>query len=189
MRLLIIAAATSLAVLTAGCNKEPAPADLNASNELNDSGTTVATSEAGPALGNADFANAIAGGGRFEIDSAALVASKATSADLKALAAMIASDHKKAGEDLKAAATASSPSFTPLASLNAKQEADLEALKAASGNFDSLYVTQQITAHQEAVQILSDYAAGGTSPQLREFASNVLPTVRGHLDKLNALPK
>ena len=46
-----------------------------------------------------------------------------------------------------------------------------------------------MAAHQEAVQILSDYAAGGTSPQLKDFAAKVLPTVQGHLDKLNALPK
>ena len=189
MRLLIIAAATSLAIVSSGCKKEPSTSDLNASNQLNETGSAAATGDAGAALGNADFANAIAGGGRFEVESADLAASKATSADLKALAAMISADHKKAGEDLKAAAGASTPSFTPLASLNAKQEADLEALKAAGSNFDSVYVSQQIAAHQEADQVLSNYSAGGTSPQLKEFATKVLPTVQGHLDKLNALPK
>jgi len=188
MRLLIIAAATSLAIGSAGCKKEPASSELNASDQLNEAGTAVAV-EAGAALGNADFANAIAGGGRFEIESAELAASRATSADVKALAAMIAADHKKAGDDLKAAATASTPSFTPLASLSAKQKADLEALKAAGSNFDSVYVAQQIAAHQEVVQILSNYAAGGTSAQLKDFATKVLPTVQGHLDKLNALPR
>ncbi|RIX27092.1 DUF4142 domain-containing protein [Sphingomonas edaphi] len=188
MRLLIIAAATSLAIVSSGCKKEPSTSELNASNQLNETGS-AATGGAGAALGNADFANAIAGGGRFEVESADLAASKATSADLKALAAMISADHKEAGEDLKVAAGASTPSFTPLASLSAKQKADLEALNAAGSNFDSLYVSQQIAAHQEAVQVLSNYVAGGTSPQLKEFASNVLPTVQGHLDKLNALPK
>jgi putative membrane protein len=189
MRLLIIAAATSLAIVSAGCKKEPASSDLNGSGQLNETGTAVVAREAGAALGSADFANAIAGGGRFEIESAGLAASMATSADLKALAATIAADHKKAGEDLKAAADASSPSFTPLASLNAKQKADLEALKAAGSNFDGVYVAQQIAAHQEAVQVLGDYAAGGTSAQLKDFATKVLPTVQGHLDKLNALPR
>lgn len=189
MRLLMIAAATSLALVTSGCKKEPASTDLNAANQLNEVGTSIATGDAGAALGSADFANAIAGGGRFEIESANLAATMATSADLKALAAMIAADHKKAGEDLRAAADASTPSFTPLASLNTKQKADLEALKAASSNFDSVYVSQQIAAHQEAVSVLSNYAAGGSSPQLKDFATKVLPTVQGHLDKLSALPK
>lgn len=189
MRLLIFAAATSLAIVSAGCKQEPSSTDMNASNQLNEAGTSIAAGDAGAALGNADFANAIAGGGRFEVESADLAAGKATSADLKALATMIAADHKKAGDDLKAAAGASNPSFTPLASLNAKQKADLEALKAAGTNFDSVYVTQQIAAHQEAVQVLSNYAAGGASPQLKDFATKVLPTVQGHLDRLNALPK
>jgi putative membrane protein len=188
MRVLIIAAATSLALAGAGCNKEPASSDLNTANQLNETGTST-SGEVGTALGNADFANAIAGGGRFEIESADLAARMAASADLKALAATISADHKKAGEDLKAAAGASNPSFTPLASLNAKQKADLEALKGAGGNFDSVYTAQQVAAHQEAIQILSNYAAGGTSPQLKEFASKVLPTVQGHLEKLNALPR
>jgi putative membrane protein len=189
MRLMIIAAATSLAIVSAGCKQEPTTSDVNASNQLNEMGSANAAGDAGAALGNADFANAIAGGGRFEVESSDLAASKATSADLKALAAIISADHKKAGEDLKAAAGASTPSFTPLASLDAKQKADLEALKAAGSNFDSLYVSQQIAAHQEAIQILSNYAAGGASPQLKDFATKVLPTVQGHLDKLNALPK
>lgn len=189
MRLLIFAAATGLAIVSAGCKQEPSSTDLNASNQINETSDSAAARDAGAALGNADFANAIAGGGRFEVESADLAASKATSADLKALAAMIASDHKKAGEDLKAAAGASSPSFTPLASLNPKQKAALEALKLVGANFDSVYVTQQISAHQEAVDVLSNYAAGGTSPQLKEFATKVLPTVQGHLDKLNALAR
>ena len=189
MRLMIIATAASLAIVTAGCKKEPSSPELNTSTQPNETGNSVAAGDAGAALGNADFANAIAGGGRLEIESSTLAATSASSAELKALAAMIATDHKKAGEDLKAAASASSPSFSPLASLNAKQKADLEALKAAGGSFDNVYVSQQIAAHQEAVSVLSNYAAGGESVQLKDFATKVLPTVRGHLDKLNALAK
>lgn len=190
MRLLIIAAAASLAVVSAGCKKQPDASEVDAANQLNDTGDANASATVPvTALGSADFANAIAGGGRFEIESADLAASRATSGDVKELAAMIAADHKKAGEDLKAAAGASTPSFTPLASLNAKQKADLEALKGAGSNFDSLYVTQQIAAHQEAIAILQGYAANGSSPQLKDFAAKVLPTVQGHLERLNALPK
>lgn len=188
MRLPVTAAIACLTLLSAGCNKEPRADELNASNEIAGADSTGATTTA--PLGSADFANTIAGGGRFEIESAALAATKASSADVKALAAQISADHKTAGEELKAAAAASSPPFTPLASLNAKQKTDLDALKGLTGaEFDRLYVTQQIAAHQEAVQILTSYAAGGASPQLKDFAAKVLPTVQGHLDKLDALPK
>ena len=191
MRLTLTAAAVCLTILSAGCKKEPSATDLNASNaiEVNEPASDTNTAAVAP-LGSADFANAIAGGGRFEIESAALAASKASSADVKALAATISADHKKAGQDLKAAASSSTPSFTPLESLNAKQKSDLDALKAATGaQFDQLYATQQIAAHQEAISVLNAYAAGGASPQLKGFAAKVLPTVQGHLDKLNALPK
>jgi putative membrane protein len=190
MRVPLTAAIACLTILSAGCNKEPKATELNASNETVGADSTNATATVAAPLGSADFANAIAGGGRFEIESAALAATNASSADLKSLAAQISADHKKAGEELKAAAAASSPSFTPLASLSAKQKADLAALKGVTGaDFDRLYVTQQIAAHQEAVGVLTNYAAGGASPQLKDFAAKVLPIVQGHLDKLSALHK
>ena len=81
MRLLMIVAATSLAAATAGCKERPDSTELNASNGLNEvGGVTQSAGEPAAALGNADFANAIAGGGRFEIESADLAATKATSA-------------------------------------------------------------------------------------------------------------
>ncbi|MEO7541708.1 MAG: DUF4142 domain-containing protein [Sphingomicrobium sp.] len=190
MRLPLTAAIACLAILGAGCNKQPKTDELNASNETVGADSNGAATTAAAALGSADFANAIAGGGRFEIESAALAATKASSADVKSLAAQISADHKKAGEDLKAAAAASSPPFTPLASLNAKQKTDLDALKGPTGaEFDRLYASQQIASHQEAVQLLTSYAAGGASPQLKDFAAKVLPTVQGHLDRLSALPR
>ena len=190
MRRTLIAAATCLTVVTAGCKKEPSAADLNTSNGIEAADALNGAAPAAAPLASADFANAIAGGGRFEIESAALAASKATSADLKSLAAMISADHQKAGSELKTAAAASNPPFTPLASLNPKQKTDLAALGGLSGSqFDQLYVTQQIAAHQEAISVLRSYAAGGESPQLKEFAAKVLPTVQGHLDRLAALPK
>lgn len=190
MRLPLTAAIACLTILSAGCNKEPKADELNASNEIVGTDSTGATTAATAPLGSADFANAIAGGGRFESESAALAATKASSADVKSLAAQISGDHKKAGDDLKTAAGASSPPFTPLASLNAKQKTDLDALRGLTGaEFDRLYVNQQIAAHQEAVAVLTSYAAGGASPQLKDFAAKVLPTVQGHLDKLAALPK
>lgn len=189
MRLTLTAAAACLTILSAGCNKAPSAPEANAANGMEASGPDATTAAVAP-LGSADFANAIAGGGKFEIDSAALAETKATSANVKSLAAIISADHKKAGDDLKVATAASSPSFTPLASLNAKQKSDLEALKALTGaEFDRGYVAQQIAAHQEAIAILNAYAAGGASAQLKDFASKALPVVQGHLDKLAALPK
>ncbi len=190
MRLTLIAAAASLTILSAGCNKKPSTDELNAANGIQASNTSDGTTPVSAPLASADFANAIAGGGRFEIESAAIAATSANSADVKSLAAIISSDHKKAVADLKIAAGASSPSFTPLSSLNAKQKTDLSALKGMTGgDFDRLYVKQQIAAHQDAVGVLTSYAAGGASPQLKEFARKVLPTVQGNLDKLSALPK
>ncbi len=187
------AAATALLLLVGACNKSSDVAEADRGNVADATApANVDNSVAAPAapLASADFANTVAGSGKFEIDSAAIAAKSASSADLKSLAAMISADHTKAGQELTTAANASTPSFRPMTSLTAKQKSDLTALEGATGAaFDSLYVTQQIAAHREAIAILTAYAAGGASPQLKDFATKTLPAVQAHLDKLLPMAK
>ena len=62
--------------------------------------------------------------------------------------------------------------------------------KAAKGaDFDKLFVEQQIAGHKAALDALKAYSAGGDQPSLKEFATSVIPTVEGHLTKLEAMPK
>lgn len=189
MRYSLLLAATALTITTAACDKkEPAndatlndmAANMNAEADMN--------AIAAAPLADADFANAVASGGHHEIVSAELAAKQAASADLKALAGMIGADHAKAGAELKAAAAAATPAVTPADTLTAKQKADIDALKAAKGaDFDKLYVSQQIAAHEEALAALTAYAAGGSSDSLKAFAAKTVPVVQGHLDRLHAM--
>jgi putative membrane protein len=191
MRNLLLLAVAAGAIAAGGCNKRD-PVDNAVVNEtaaidadLAADGNTVA---AAIVLGDADFANTIAAGGRFEIDSGGLAASQAASAELKSLAAMIAADHQKAGADLKAAAAAVRPTVIPSDTLSAQQLGELNELKATNGAaFDTLYVSQQIAAHQEALAALHAYGASGASSSLRAFATRAAAMVQSHLDRLNAI--
>ena len=190
MRNSYLLAAAALAIATVACSKKE-PAQNAALNDTTLVDNTVSgdmnTTAAAP-MGDADFANAVASGGRYEVDSSNLAATRASSPAVKSLASMIAADHKKAGADLKAAASKAPSPFTPADGLTTKQKADLEALKAAKGaEFDKLYVSQQIAAHEEALSALHGYAAGGATPSLKEFASKMATAVQAHLDKLNTL--
>lgn len=191
MRKLLLIAAAAGAIATAACKKQDAVDNAvvseNAATEAN-LAAEGNTSAAAVALGDSDFANTIAAGGHYEIDSSDLAPKQGASASLKSLAAMIAADHKKAGDELKAAAAAATPKVVPSDTLTAKQQSDLSALKAANGAaFDTLYVSQQIAAHQEALAALKAYAASGASPSLKAFASKASTVVQGHLDKLQAV--
>jgi putative membrane protein len=91
---------------------------------------------------------------------------------------------------LKAAAKKTSPVVALPMILPADLKAKLDALKAAKGaDFDKLFVTQQTDGHKTALDALKAYSAGGDQPSLKEFATTVIPTVQGHLTKLEAMPK
>ena len=66
---------------------------------------------------------------------------------------------------------------TELNSLDSKSNAD----------FDKTYVADQVKGHEDAVSLLEDYANHGDNAKLRDFARQILPTVREHLAKARAL--
>ena len=65
----------------------------------------------------------------------------------------------------------------------------LEQLRNASGDqFDRLYATIQVQAHQEAVSLFQNYAQNGDNPQLKQWAQKTLPDLQKHLQEAQKLP-
>ncbi len=135
-----------------------------------------------------EFVDIAASSDTYEIESSKLAETKAEDAKVKAFAAMLVKDHTKSTADLKAAAAAASPAITPNAALTVEQQTNIDALKAASGaEFDRLYLSQQVPAHEKALALLQGYSAGGDVVPLKEFASQVAPVVQQHLEEARAL--
>src|SRR5690606_7988374 len=63
----------------------------------------------------------------------------------------------------------------------------LDALRNAGTNFDSVYAQQQVQAHQEALNLLQTQAQTGTAEPLKAFASQTAPIVEGHLEHAQEL--
>jgi len=131
----------------------------------------------------AEFSNMAAASDAYEIQSSQMAATKAGAAGVKTFAAMLVKDHQKSTADLKAAAGKASPAVMPAAMLNAEQQANLDALKAAANgaDFDRLYLQQQVPAHEKALAMLQGYAAGGDTPAIKDFAAKTAPAVEMHL--------
>ena len=69
---------------------------------------------------------------------------------------MIIRDHQAAGAKLKT--LAASYSAAPGTQLNAQQQQLLKTLQGQSGkNFDLVYLTQQVSAHNEAINLFTSY--------------------------------
>ncbi len=138
------------------------------------------------ALPPADFVKKAGASDLFEISTAKLEASS-KNPKIRAFATMMLKDHTKSTADVKAAAIKSGLKPKPPA-LEPKQQADLAALKQATGTArDTLYVTQQKAAHEEALALHKDNAAGSSAPALKAASAKIVPVVEHHLHELSGL--
>jgi putative membrane protein len=139
-------------------------------------------------LTGADFTNAAAASDVFEIESSKLAAANGQSAAIKSFAADMVKAHTDSTAKLKAAAGQASPAITPSPALKPDQQQQLDALKTKKGaEFDTAYAAAQVTAHQQALDLLQGYSAQGDVPSLKAFATELVPVVSGHLDMARGL--
>ena len=134
------------------------------------------------------FANTAAASDAFEIATSELAANQAQSATIKKFAAQMITAHTDSTAKLKAAASTVSPALVPDPTLTAEQQQTLDSLKALKGaDFDKAYASAQVDAHQKALDGLKTYSASGDVPQLKDFATKLVPTVTAHLNMAKSL--
>jgi putative membrane protein len=196
MRTTNLIVAVSLGLALAACGKKhdetttvtTNDTSITADNNLAATdGNATATAAAMPAQ---KFTDTVVGSDMFEIQSGKLAETMGSTPAIKDFGKMLVADHSKSSDALKAAAKKTSPVVALPMVLPTDLEAKLDALKAAKGaDFDKLFVEQQTDGHKAALDALKTYAAGGDQTSLKEWATSVIPTVEGHLTKLEAMPK
>jgi putative membrane protein len=154
-----------------------APASLAA-----DPPAKTAAAPATTAASTATFLTNTAVGNLFEIESSKLALAKSQSEKIKTFANKMVTDHTAAGGKFKQAVT--DTKLTPPAEkLDAKHQAMLDDLKTKNGAaFDKAYIEAQYNGHVETVAMFEAYAKGGDNPRMKQFATDLLPTLKGHLD-------
>ncbi|MGH9697442.1 MAG: DUF4142 domain-containing protein, partial [Bryobacteraceae bacterium] len=92
----------------------------------------------------------------------------------------------KANEQLKS--VAEKQNFTLPANMNAKQQTTYDMLKTKTGaDFDKAYVEAMVKDHEQAVKAFQREASRGKDEQIKAFASETLPVIQGHLDKIKGI--
>lgn len=125
-------------------------------------------------------------GDMYEIQAAKIAATKAKSADVKAFAKMIETDHTAASNEMKPLVTAAGQ--TPPAKLDERRQGMLDNLSAAPADqFDKVFLTQQVAAHEEALTLHRGYADNGDNAGLKAHAAKVAPKIEAHLTKAREL--
>ena len=133
-----------------------------------------------------DFVDNAAAGGIAEIETGKLALQKSQSADIKAFANKMITDHTKANEELKALAQKHDIEVPDDTTLMKKAKAKI--LDVRDESFDAAYANNQVKAHEEAIELFKkeantvtdDKTKGAT--ELKGFAQKMLPGLEKHLD-------
>lgn len=117
----------------------------------------------------------------FEITTSMIAIQHSRNSQVRAFAHMLIADHTNLTNTNLATAKAAGV-IAPPPELTPAQKAMVTQLLAASpADFDRTYLSQQIPAHQMALQMMQGYANGGDVPQLRQAAASAVPVIQGHL--------
>jgi putative membrane protein len=126
--------------------------------------------------------------GAAEVALGALAERRATSPDVKALAAELHRDHAAAGSELQS--LASRKNWQAPQSSDALHAQALEALdRTQSSEFDRAYVDAMVAAHQKALASFRTAASSATDPDLRAWSAKQIPALEQHLEHAQRLKK
>ncbi len=141
-----------------------------------------------PAPSGQSFADTAAKSDAFEIAAAKLALTNASSPKVKAFANDMIKAHTGSTAKIKAAAAKASPAITPDPTLTGEQNDDLADLgKLKGADFDKAYIDGQIDAHDDALELMQNFAKDGDVAPLKEAAGEIAPVVKGHLDMAKGL--
>jgi putative membrane protein len=125
------------------------------------------------------FMTEAAQGGMAEVELGKLAATKASDPAVKDFAQKMVQDHGKANDELKETA---SKLGVDLPSSIGKHEATKDRLSKLSGPaFDKAYMTEMLKDHKKDVSDFQKVANNSKNDELKEFASETLPTLQDHL--------
>ena len=202
MRIAAFAAAVSLAALTA-CSSHSGDQNADTNVMMANDSLMANTMAAGDGSMNAvadnataalptdaaTFIKTAAASDLYETESSKLALDKSRSKQIRDFAQMMITDHAKTTQGVKDAAAKAGLTVPPPA-LSTDQQQMMDMLKPLSGDeFDTTYLQQQMTGHQQALALMQNYAESGDTPALQDAARTAIPIVQKHLARLQELTK
>ncbi|MDM0116850.1 DUF4142 domain-containing protein [Variovorax sp. J22R133] len=127
------------------------------------------------------FVTKAAAGNLFEIQAAKLASSRATDPRIKEFAGMLARDHAKALEGLKAISV--SHNYPLPDKVPADKQATLDRLASLSGkNFDAAFRQEVgLKDHEADIKLFESASRATRTPDIKAWIDATLPTLKAHL--------
>jgi putative membrane protein len=144
---------------------------MNNTNKMNNTNMSASDKQ---------FVRDAAEGGMAEVELGKLATEKASSEDVKKFGQRMVTDHSKANEQLKQAA--SSQGIELPEHLSAKDKALKERLSKLNGpSFDRAYMASMVKDHKADVADFIRESDNGKDTAIKQFATSTLPTLKDHL--------
>jgi putative membrane protein len=120
-------------------------------------------------------------GARQEVELGKLAAARGSNSDVKAFGNRMVQDHTKAGAELM---KVTSKLGITISIGDEKPFKDLydQLSKLSGAEFDRLYMSEMVKRHTDTQAGIDTFTGGANNPDLKGWATSVLPTVREHLN-------
>lgn len=134
------------------------------------------------------FVKEASSGGMTEVKLGKLAQEKGASETVKKFGARMVSDHTKAGDNLKQAASRANIAVSN--TMEAKDQDVYNKLSRLSGDsFDREYAKDMVEDHMHDVSEFRKEATNGQNDPIKSFASETLPTLQEHLKMAQDMQK
>lgn len=115
-----------------------------------------------------------------------LASSKASTPPLKQFGQLIFDHHSQLNTQLKQIADLKNL-MTPTSMSGDHQDRFTALLEKSGQEFDKAFVEEMVQEHENAVERYQEFIEEGTDTELKNYASQGLPTLRAHLEQANTL--
>jgi putative membrane protein len=123
-----------------------------------------------------------AAGGMAEVELGRLATQKASRSEVKAFGQMMIEDHSTANDQLMK--IAQEKGLAAPHALKPEHEALKDRLSTLSGAaFDRAYMREMVKDHQKDVASFRKQSTSASDPEVKQFASSILPTLEKHLER------
>lgn len=131
-----------------------------------------------------EFINEASAKNLAEIETAKLAIEGASSPEVKDYARQLIEDHKNANQQLKQLAQKKNVELADDPAL--MDQAKALILEQRDESFDEAYANNQVAAHEQTIELF-EQASRSNDPDIKQFADEMLPKLKQHLDKAREL--
>jgi putative membrane protein len=127
-------------------------------------------------------------GGMMEVEAGKLAQDNASSQRVKDFGAMMVRDHSQANNELKSLVSGRGIMLPD--SLPSDMRKHMDAMKKMTGKaFDTHYISMMLSDHKKDVSKFEKESKDAKDADIRNWAGKTLPTLKTHLDSVQAISK